>query len=113
MEPASRREPFERASPEEGELQGESRVRVLEVGAGELRDAAQALTHGVPVQVEIARDGVQASVKPKIRIKRADQLGVLLAVGERAKDPIREVADVALGAAEHEGVRAEVIEHRD
>src|SRR5207244_2639200 len=76
-------------------------------------DAPQALTHGVPVQVEIARDGVQASVKPEIRVECADELGVLLAVGERAEGPVREVTDVALGAAQHEGVRAEVVEHRD
>src|SRR5881628_2476184 len=112
MARSSRREPFERASPEKGELQREARVRVLQIRARQLGDATQPLPHRVPVQVQIARDSVEAAVETQVRVEGADKVGVLLTVGERAEGPVGELADVALGSAEHEAVRAEVLEHR-
>ena len=52
-------------------------------------------------------------MQAQIRVERAYEVRVLLAVGERAEDPIGELADIALRSAEHELVGAEVLEHRD
>src|SRR5439155_3617194 len=113
MARSSRREPFERATPEKRELQREPRVRVLQIRTGELRDPAQALPHRVAVQIEIARHRVQAAVKAQVCIEGAQEVGVLLTIGERAEGAIGELANVALRPAEYEAVRPEVLEHRD
>jgi hypothetical protein len=52
-------------------------------------------------------------MKAQVRIERANEVGMLLAVSERPEDAIGELADVALGPAKDEGVRAEIVEHRD
>ena len=52
-------------------------------------------------------------MQAQVCVERAYELGVLFAVGKWAEDPIRELADVALGPPQHERVRAEIFEHRD
>src|SRR5205823_3084823 len=106
-------EPFERASPEKGELEREPRVRVLQIRAGELCDPAQPLPHRVAMQIEIARHRVQAAVETKVGIERAHEVGVLLAVGEWTEGAVGELANIALGSSQDERVRPEVLEHRD
>src|SRR5256885_9555440 len=91
--PSSRREPLERAPPQQRELQRKPRVSVLQIRAGELGNATQALADGVPVEIEIAHYGIQAAVEAQVRIERADEVRVLLAVGQRAEGSIGELAD--------------------
>src|SRR5207249_10040207 len=43
----------------------------------------------------------------------ANEIGMLLAVSERAEHPVGELADVALRPAEDEAVGAQILEHRD
>src|SRR5919197_2353378 len=108
----SRGEPLERATPEERELERKTRVRVAQIRARELRDAAQPLTHGVAVDVELPRDGVEAPVQPQVRVERAHEIEVFV-VSELAERAIHEFADVALRTAEDERVGSEVVEVRD
>src|SRR5439155_1311932 len=111
--PVSRGETLEGLPSEQRELQREARIGVLQIGAGELGDAAQALAHRVAVEEEIARDAVETAVETQVRVECAHEVGVALAVGERSEDPIGELADVALGPTEHKAVRAEVVKERD
>src|SRR5204862_1323 len=59
------------------------------------------------------RHRVQAAVETEVGIERAHEVGVLLSVGEWTEGAVGELANVALGPAEDEAVRAEVVEHRD
>ena len=52
-------------------------------------------------------------MKAQVCIEGAQEVGVLLTIGQRAKGAIGELANVALRPAEHEAVRPEVVEHRD
>src|SRR5437899_1343758 len=105
-------EPLQRLSSEDREVEREARIRVVQIPAGQLRDATQALAHGVAVQVERARDRVHAAVEPQVRLERAHELGVLLVLRERAEDALGERADVVLGPTQDEAVRTEVLEVR-
>src|SRR5439155_18073113 len=83
-----------------------------EVRAGEFRDAAQTVTHGVAVQVELARHTVHASLKTQVRVERLHEVGVALVGRERTEDLIGERTDLARGLTEHEAVRTQVVEVR-
>ena len=65
------------------------------------------------MEEEIARHGVQAAVQAQVRIERTNEIGVLVSIGERTEDAVGELANVALGPPEHEGIWAKVFEHRD
>ena len=105
-------EPHEGLTPEDRQAQREQRVGIGEVSARELCDAPKAMTNGVPMEVQLARDAVDAALKSKVRVERLHEIRVPLVSAERTEDAIGERADLARGLAEDEAIGTEVVEVR-
>lgn len=97
---------------EDRELQRETRVGVLEVRAGELRDATETVTHGVAMQEQLTSDRVQIALQSQVRLERVDELRVRLIRDERTEDALGERLDLARRLIEHQAIRTELFEVR-
>src|SRR5581483_2576060 len=93
-------------------LQTETRVGIVEVGTGQLRDATETVPHGVAMQEELARDGVEVAVRAQVRLERVDELGVALVGDELAEHALGEGAHLVRRLVEDEAVRSELVEMR-
>jgi hypothetical protein len=108
----SRRELAKGVLAQHREVQLHALIDVFEISSGEVCDAPEALTHGVPVKEQRAGHGVHASVRAEEFLERA-QLVALRALGQRTEHGPAERADLRGGPAEDEAVRSEILERGD